>query len=365
MTLTRYIENDLQISAIRHKEYQEYFITAQTGAPDHFQKNVQALAQTLYALNAVPLSAEVFGVPVENRTRWDEALQSRCCPVMWLEGRKDHSSSLQGFQVWAVSGIAAEPVYLNGQAAGMQYTLDGRRWCRLTGLLPQNIGAGRTEQTESVFHAMEEALAQAGMQFSQVIRTWFYNSEMLQWYDDFNRVRTAFFEKRGIFDQLVPASTGIGCRNGAGAALTAGLLAVDTPDGFSPPAMVPSPLQCPSIEYGSAFSRAVELSSPSVRRLLISGTASIEPGGKSIHFGDMERQIHLTLCVVQAILRSRDMNWSQVSRAIAYFTDPADAPLFQKCLAARGISPFPALLAHTDICRDDLLFELELDALSV
>lgn len=363
MSFTRYTENGLQIAAVERKSHCEYFITAQAGEAYSFETLLTTLSDTLKSLDALPLSAEVFGVDVSSRTAWDTALEAFPCPVMWLTGRHDHSSPLQGFQVWAASKINLEPIHLQDQLVGMQYEMDGARWCRLTGLLPEDLTAGRKDQTRSLFDAMEKALAQADMRFSQVARTWFYNHDMLEWYDDFNEVRTAFFEERTIFDQLVPASTGIGCWNGAGAALTAGLVALESGERSLAPVAIPSPLQCPSIEYGSAFSRAVEFGSPSLRRLLISGTASIEPGGKSIHFGDMERQIHLTLCVVQAILKSRGMNWSHVSRAIAYFKDAAHAPLFAKCMTARGIAPIPALLAHTDICRDDLLFELELDAL--
>lgn len=57
---------------------------------------------------------------------------------------------------------------------------------------------------------MEEALNRAGMDFSHVVRTWFYNNRLLDWYEEFNRARDTFFESRGVFDRLVPASTGIG-----------------------------------------------------------------------------------------------------------------------------------------------------------
>jgi hypothetical protein len=39
-------------------------------------------------------------------------------------------------------------------------------------------------------------------------------------------------------------------------------------------------------------------------------------------------------------------------------------PLFEKCCRDRGIAPLPLTPAHTTVCRDDLLFEIELDAIS-
>ena len=69
---------------------------------------------------------------------------------------------------------------------------------------------------------------------------------------------------------------------------------------------------------------------PDHRRLYVSGTASIEPSGKTAHIGDPAKQISLTMEVVAAILESRRMTWADVSRAIAYFKDIKDAPLFDE-----------------------------------
>jgi len=58
------------------------------------------------------------------------------------------------------------------------------------------------------------------------------------------------------------------------------------------------------------------------------------------------------------------MKWEDVSRAIAYFKAGTDVSSFARCCEKRGIAPMPALYANTDICRDDLLFEIELDAVT-
>ena len=55
--------------------------------------------------------------------------------------------------------------------------------------------------------------------------------------------------------------------------------------------MLPSPLQCPALEYGSSFSRAAELRTPGWRRVVVSGTASILPGSHEVaHVGDVDAQ---------------------------------------------------------------------------
>jgi enamine deaminase RidA (YjgF/YER057c/UK114 family) len=203
------------------------------------------------------------------------------------------------------------------------------------------------------------------MDFSNVIRTWFYLDDLLAWYDEFNVARTGFFRSRGVFEGLVPASTGIGAGNPDGVALAAGALAIRPRHSGVRIREVASPLQCSATKYRSSFSRAVEVTFPDHRLLTISGTASIAPDGKSMFADDIVRQIYLTLDVVDAILRSRRMGWEDTARAVAYFRDIGDLPVFEACCRERGIPALPLAPAHATVCRTDLLFEMELDAIAV
>ena len=67
--------------------------------------------------------------------------------------------------------------------------------------------------------------------------------------------------------------------------------------------------------------------------------------------------------VVHAILASRGMNWTDVTRALAYFKRAEHAPIFDKYRAENNVPPFPAVIVQNDICRDELLFEIEVDAI--
>ena len=96
---------------------------------------------------------------------------------------------------------------------------------------------------------------------------------------------------------------------------------------------------------------------------MVSGTAGIEPGGKTACLGDTLGQIDLTMKVVAGILESRKMDWSDVTRAIAYIKDGAEAPLFTRWLADNSLPSLPMVTAENDICRSDLLFEIEVDAI--
>lgn len=299
--------------------------------------------------------------------RWRRSIActgtDRTWPVTWLEGHDSPHGLANGFQLWAVAGCDVEPVVHRGRIVGSRFEDDEAAYCVIGDLRPGDSSRPRADQAREVFDAMIEVLDQCGMCFDQVARTWLYLDHILDWYDDFNVVRNRFFEQHGIFDRLVPASTGIGCAHPAGSAMVAKLLAIRPKDGSI--SSVESPLQCPATDYRSAFSRAVEVDLPSHRQLYVSGTASIEPGGRTIHVDDTPAQIDLTMRVVQAILESRGMDWGDVTRAIAYLRHNDERPLLTDWLESRRLLGMPMVVVQSDVCRDDLLYEIEVDAIRV
>jgi enamine deaminase RidA (YjgF/YER057c/UK114 family) len=214
----------------------------------------------------------------------------------------------------------------------------------------------------SLYERTEEALAKAGMQFSDVVRTWMFLDRLLEWYDDFNCLRTVFLEMHDIFNRVLPASTGVGVCNPFGSAVVADMLAIKRKTDKISIREVASPRQCPATDYQSSFSRAVVIDSPRERAMLVSGTASIGAEGETLHVGDVRAQVEETLDVMEQLLGSQQFGWNDVTRGIAYFKHPADARIFDEVCARRGISTAPYALAQADICRHTLLFELELDA---
>ena len=97
-------------------------------------------------------------------------------------------------------------------------------------------------------------------------------------------------------------------------------------------------------------------------RLFISGTASISPDGRTLWPEDARKQVAQTMQVVEAILQSRGFSFSDLTRATAYFKHCADVRAFTDWCASDGRFSLPVVFANCDVCRDDLLFELEADA---
>lgn len=283
-------------------------------------------------------------------------------PLMWLQGDPCDGKNVSGMQALHVQGASIRLLKLDGRVVGATWSDADADYCAIAGVGSSALAASRQNQALRVFTRMESVLALAGMTFLHVVRTWFFLDRLLEWYVAFNAVRTAFFQERGVFEHVVPASTGIGAVNPEGSALVAGALAVRPRHQGVSILAAPSPLQCSAMNYRSSFSRAVELKFSDRRELLVSGTASIDPAGGTAHCGDVRAQIELTFDVVNAILRSCNMDWVDATRGIAYFRNMREAACLKDTLRARSIQNFPLITAHATVCREDLLFELELDA---
>jgi enamine deaminase RidA (YjgF/YER057c/UK114 family) len=325
------------------------------------------LAAVLRAQEALIVRQEVFGTLKAHREvlqGMQKLLGEVNWPVTFVEGASCTAEPLAGLHVLAVAGTPVETIYWQGRPVGRAFR---DRWVRhvlLGDVRPTDTDLARPAQARRGFEHLESALGAAGLGFAQVARTWLFLDDILSWYGPLNTVRTEFFRERGVFDRLVPASTGVSGRNLAGAAMVAGAWAAEPLNGAFTMREVKSPRQCAATNYGSSFSRAVELGTPELRRLLISGTASIAPDGQSVCPDDMEAQIDLTMDVVRAILVSRGMDFTDGSRVTAYFKRASDARFFDAWRAKMGLANWPVLYTVADICREELLFELEMDALA-
>ena len=283
-------------------------------------------------------------------------------PITWIEGASCDGSPLAGVQAFAVTGRQVRRITLGGRVVGSVYEDGTARHCLLGGMVPPVVTLPRPAQAQQLFGSIESALDLTGFTIADVVRTWFYNDDILAWYGDFNRVRTGIYKQVSFRTGSLPASTGIGARNTAGAALEYAAWAVQPLNPSARIEEVGSPLQCPAPAYGSSFSRAMELATGGMRRLFVSGTASIHPDGQTAWIGNIEKQIELTMNVVEAILESRRMEFTDVTRATAYFRDPTCFPHFERWCAEHDLLSMPCVSMQSVICRDDLLWEIEVDA---
>ncbi|MEA2069129.1 MAG: RidA family protein [Verrucomicrobiota bacterium] len=352
--------DSLQIVEFPHDGVKAYYITAQA-TEENMPEVFDRVAAEMAARDAKIAFQYLFGGR-QFYPRAVSAIKKLDWPMTLLHGDACSGSTITGTQFIALSGAELNPVMDGDRKVGNWYDTEDARYCLLGDIRADDLSLGREEQAHAVFEKMEDLLKQADMEFTDIARTWIYLNNLLEWYDEFNVVRTRFFRERGTFDKMVPASTGIGAGTAAGEEMVCALLAVKPKHDGVKIFPVASPLQCPALDYRSSFARAVEIDQPGSRLLTISGTASIEPGGTTVHLGNTEKQIELTMEVIHAILKSRDMDWEDTSRAIAYFKDIDEAPLLEKYCIENNLPELPVAISHADVCRHDLLFEIEIDA---
>ncbi|MCP4641135.1 MAG: hypothetical protein GY851_11910 [bacterium] len=364
-SVTTNLSASIRLIRVEREPLTEYFLTALPETGRSTQALLSEVAKALHHSDTQIISQDVFASVASGRSVRDaleNTLGQPQWPVTWIDA--GDGQGFAGTQVWAVSGTDVRSLARNGHVTGRLFEDRYATYCRLGGLSAPQMSQTRGRQASDVLRQMEETLSAGKMHFAHTLRTWFYLDDILSWYGDFNQVRDAFFREHNVFNGLVPASTGIGAANVSRSALVAGLLAAKPKNGCMKAMPVPSPLQCPAIDYGSSFSRAVELDLPDHRRLFISGTASIAPEGDTIHVGHVGAQTAKTMEVVAAILESRGMEWTDVTRGIAYVRNAIDIPVYTCYCHTHGLPLMPVVPMNSTICRDDLLFELEVDAIT-
>jgi enamine deaminase RidA (YjgF/YER057c/UK114 family) len=117
--------------------------------------------------------------------------------------------------------------------------------------------------------------------------------------------------------------------------------------------------------YGSAFSRGLRLDIKGITILLISGTASVDEQGRTIHVGDLGAQTWRTYRNITALLEAEGATWKDVVRTTCYLRDiERDYVEFNRIrtqfLKEQGLNPLPASTGiQAILCRPDLLIEIE------
>lgn len=240
------------------------------------------------------------------------------------------------------------------------YKAQKDEYCRALGVTIPKESESLSDYTFENLTELENALKVCGMDFSDIARTWFYNCNILEWYDDFNKGRTSFFNSRKVFDGLLPASTGIGSPNPKSLPIQSAFIAIKNGAKDGKVFEIESPLQCGAPKYGSSFARAVEFDMSHCKRIMISGSASIDYVGNTVHFGDIKKQVALTMDVIGAILESRGLGFNDTVSSIVYCMNPKFIEAFEDW--TKDNCKIAYVPSYSTVCRGDLMFEVELEA---
>jgi enamine deaminase RidA (YjgF/YER057c/UK114 family) len=298
-------------------------------------------------------------------------------PVTFVEGESCLNHPFAGIQIRALIPSAETRIRTimdDGIPKGRAWNLNGSTFYMLhsvDGGKSQNTGrADRKVQSEAMFRQAERILHNEGAAFQDVVRTWIYISDILDWYHDFNTVRNACYSEYGFLgdpdvaakaeQMYLPASTGIEGRNPSGSSATMDVFAVHRSPGSS---IVIRPVygikQRSPFRYGSAFSRAVVVEEKESKLILVSGTASIDEEGRSLFIGDAAAQIRHTLEVVTSLIAGEGATLQDLCEATVFLKHREDFSVYREIAEHAGILNAPSVNVEADVCRDELLFELD------
>ena len=221
------------------------------------------------------------------------------------------------------------------------------------------FGSGNSVETEAfdMFRVAEDLLREAGLTFRDVIRTWIHLRDIDRDYAALNQARRDFFASRGI--ERRPASTGVqGIPFASRHNFSLSLYAVKSPRPLDVPLMS-TPTLNEAWTYGADFSRGLRLVDGNFTKLILSGTASLDEYGKSVHDGDLPRQVERMLRNIETLLEEQGADFGDVVSAITYVKYPTDAPLVREILQSCGFVGFPLAVVESPLCRPELLCETE------
>jgi len=239
-------------------------------------------------------------------------------------------------------------------------------------ITPPTPNGGRTtlhEATERAYHEILDVLDTAG--YPHLLRVWNYLPEInhdtlgTERYRQFNSARQDALLSRGrAVSGNVPAACALG-------AVTGTPLVIYFLASRALPTFIENPRQVSAYNYPSqygartpSFSRATLLHEPGGLTLLISGTASIV-GHETVHGGDAAAQTRESLANIEALLDEANRVAGAAQFTLqdlackVYVRRPADLPVIQAQLRSRLGSSARVLYLKADICRQDLLVEIE------
>ena len=287
-------------------------------------------------------------------------------------------------EAWALGGKQATVDFHLPGVVSVAY--EGLRWIHVGGISPPETVRGAYPQARHAFAEMARRLELAGSSFQDVVRTWLYQGGIteieqdVERYRELNRARSDFFSEQeangrmrvcrdgGVF---YPASTGIGT---LGRGLTMGCLGLQTQRTDVQLRPLENPWQTSAFQYAQRFSakspkfsRAMAVQIGDYVTTWVSGTASIL-NSESVHLGDIEKQTEQTIDNIERLISAENLERHGMSGAGSRLSDLAKVRVYVKrledfelcrAICDRRLGRLPTVYAHADVCRPELLVEIE------
>lgn len=305
------------------------------------------------------------------------------------------------FEMIACAGNEIAIEYFEQTAPSVRVTCSAGTLHFVGDILPDAAPIGAHDRALSAWKNLGAALIASGTAIENLVRTWIYQGHLVsdekvsdensdkksaQRYHELNRARDTFFQSRQFLQahlpssfsqkstpetsetsEIFPASTGIGSDDWD---IVLSGLALGNKATIAVP--LENPRQVSAFDYAASytpqspkFSRAMALADFGM--ILVSGTASITDS-ESRHLNNPAAQTQLTLDNIAALIAKENLarhglsgysvTLSDFSVARIYIKRQEDYVVIKKICDAR-LPQVPKIFTFADVCRDELLVEIE------
>lgn len=254
------------------------------------------------------------------------------------------------------------------------------------GIVPDEGPIGAYARSKNAFTRMRALLESAGYSMSNLLRTWIYQGQIVQpegqtqRYKELNRARTDFFRGVRFLENFVPdsyhgavypASTGIGA-DGVDVTLAALAILSERDDVVCMP--LENPGQTPAFDYAEKyspqspkFSRAMAVAYDGCCGVYVSGTASIVDS-ETKHLNDAAAQAEQTLENIRLLISGDNLRQHGIDGFESHLENLALVRVYIKrtgdyetvrAICEERLGGTPIIYTFSDVCRDELLVEIE------
>ncbi|MBI4430476.1 MAG: hypothetical protein HY587_02045 [Candidatus Omnitrophica bacterium] len=293
-------------------------------------------------------------------------------PFTYIGSNPCIGGKIAGVQIIGVvqsdKSINVDTIFFDSQPIGRVLETRSFRGIYLSGISglrrgDKSLEQSPAKQTEYIIEQCRDIFRRFGLTAQNIVRTWIYFPRILHWYKQFNKIRAKYFQEFGLISRdkhYLPASTGIQGRGRPDEEIFIDLI------GFSPKkkrigsvSNMRSKRQNEARKYGATFSRGVEIKIDQASLLHISGTASINPKGETIYLHDEQGQITETLINIGALLETKEVHLRDMVLTTAYCKNKKVYETFRDITKYLGLDGIPFVPVYADVCRNDLLFEID------
>ena len=377
----------VRVSEMKYRGLKIIYLTVLTARPIKNASTVSFLFSKLYEFlkdaRAKVLLEKIYGLPslrdetaaIRNR-RIAVMRENTKIPFTYIGSVPCVGGKIAGVQIIGViqdgKKTRVDTIFFNEEPIGRVFETDDFKGIYLSGVsgLQKDGNAGKqsaVRQVEYIVKLCQDVLSRQGVTAKHIIRTWIYLPRILSWYKRFIKIRAKFFKEFGLISgnkTYLPASTGIQGVGRPKEEIFLDLIAfVPKKKRVGSASIMRSDRQNEASRYGATFSRGVEVRTDNSSLLHISGTASINQKGKTIYLHDAQGQITQTLINIGALLETRKAYLKDIVLTAAYCKNRRTYTTFKDVTKYLGLDEIPFVPVYADVCRDDLLFEI--DAIAV